>query len=212
MSELHGLYAITTGHPAPALTQTGSVAQAIVGGARIIQYRDKGSDQQQRLQDCLELKALCRAQDVLLIVNDDIELAAACAADGVHLGKDDADPASARERLGREVLIGLSCYDDWGHAVQAHALGADYIAFGSFFPSPTKPKAVRANTGLLRRARRELGLPVVAIGGITPENGLPLIQAGADMLAVVSGIFATPDIRAAARAYSNLFQAGEPNR
>lgn len=212
MKDLHGLYAITGEIPTRAETLAEQVAQTIDGGARIIQYRDKGSSQQQRLHDCLELAALCRTRGVRLIVNDDIELAAACAADGVHLGKDDDAPLNARQRLGRDAIIGLSCYDDWGRAEMAPALDVDYIAFGSFFPSPTKPAAVRANPDLLGRARRDLGLPTVAIGGITPENGLSLIQAGADMLAVVSGVFAKPDIRAAAQAYSNLFHTGGPTR
>jgi len=212
MRDLHGLYAITGENPMRERTLTQRVAQAIDGGARIIQYRDKASSQQQRLHACLELKALCRTRGVRLIVNDDIELAAACAADGVHLGKDDDDPACARQRLGREAIIGLSCYDSWERAEMAHALGVDYIAFGSFFPSQTKPAAVRANPDLLRRAHRELGMPTVAIGGITPENGLLLIHAGADMLAVVSGLFAQPDIRTSAQAYSNLFHAGGPTR
>ena len=212
MTALRGLYAITTEHAAGTPPLTAQVTRAIDGGARLIQFRDKGSSQRERLDACLALNTLCRAHGVLLIVNDDIELAAACGAHGVHLGKDDGDPGSARRRLGSTAIIGISCYDSLQRAEAARDAGADYVAFGSFYPSPTKPAAVRADAALLRRARQALGLPVVAIGGITPENGVPLIQAGADMLAVVSGIFAEPDIRAAAQAYSNLFKPGGATR
>jgi thiamine-phosphate pyrophosphorylase len=138
-------------------------------------------------------------------VNDDLELAARLGAAGVHHGRDDATPAQARRLLGPEAIIGISCYDDFARALAAVEQGADYVAFGSFFASSTKPGAVRAPLELLHRARAELAVPVVAIGGITPENGRALVDAGAHMLAVVSGIFAGTDVAAAALAYARLF-------
>lgn len=146
-----------------------------------------------------------------LVINDDVALAVALGADGVHLGRDDADPGEARAMLGRAAIVGVSCYDRYERAEWAKSVGADYVAFGRFFRSGTKPDAVQASADLLRRARRELGLPLVAIGGITPENGGPLIAAGADMLAVVEAVFARPDIRAAAHAFARLFTSTPPD-
>lgn len=202
---LRGLYAITAGDTVTAIGLVEQVAQAIAGGARLIQYRDKSGDPIKRLAEAGALNELCRAQGVPLLINDDLALAAGVGAAGVHLGRDDAPLAEARARLGADAIIGVSCYDDFALAAAAAAAGADYVAFGSFFPSPTKPAAVPADPALLRRARRELAVPAVAIGGITPENGGALIEAGAALLAVVSGVFGAADIRAAARRYATLF-------
>jgi thiamine-phosphate pyrophosphorylase len=181
------------------------VAAAISGGARLVQYRDKSTDAAKRRAEAAALLALCQSHGVPLIINDDVELAVAIGADGVHLGRDDPEVEAARRRLGPGPLVGVSCYDRFELALAARAAGADYIAFGSFFPSTTKPGAVRASDALLGRARRELGLPVVAIGGITPENGAALIAAGADMLAVIHAVFGAADVRAAASALARLF-------
>lgn len=212
---LGGLYAITPdgsvahGYLGTALSDL--VGQAIQGGARIVQYRDKGGDPGRRQAEAAALLAQCQAAGVPLIINDDVELAAAVGADGVHLGRDDADPARARERLGPKALVGVSCYDRIDLALAAERAGASYLAFGSFFPSPTKPNAARPAPGLLTEARRTLKRPLVAIGGITPQNAGALIAAGADMVAVITGIFAAPDVTAAAQAYSRLFQGpGRP--
>jgi thiamine-phosphate pyrophosphorylase len=202
---LSGLYAITPdGAQAPEQLVT-LVAQAIQGGARVIQYRDKGSDWPGRQATAAALVALCRGLGIPLIINDDLELALAVDADGIHLGREDTDPRSARDRLGPRVLIGVSCYDKLELAIQAERHGASYVAFGSFFPSPTKPQAVRCEPGLLTQARRILRLPLVAIGGITPQNAGSLIAAGADMVAAIAGVFSQPDVAAAAQAYSRLF-------
>lgn len=204
MAELRGLYAITP----PRLEGTAlaaAVEAALAGGCRILQYRYKGTDGAGRLRDALTLAELCRRHDALFIVNDDPELALACGAHGVHLGRDDTPYEAARRRLGAEAIIGLSCYADFERARWAAGVGADYLAFGAFYPSTTKPGAVRAHPELLRRAGRELGRPLVAIGGITPENALPLIAAGAQMVAVIQGLFAQPDIEAAARRFADLF-------
>lgn len=203
--KLHGLYAITDTQLCPGDQFALSVAAALRGGARVIQYRDKGSDSNSRLSQAQSLVAICHSHNALLIVNDDVELAAACHADGVHLGQDDVDLARARERLGTEAIIGVSCYNNLERARNAAQAGADYLAFGRFFPSQTKPESSAAALETLHSARRELALPLVAIGGITPDNGGLLIDAGADMLAVIHGVFGQPDVEAAARRFAALF-------
>ncbi|MEJ2590713.1 MAG: thiamine phosphate synthase [Candidatus Thiodiazotropha sp.] len=206
---LHGLYAITDPALCPAQTLESQVEQALAGGCRVIQYRDKHADRDKRRVQAGRLSELCRRHRALLIVNDDIELAREVGADGVHLGRDDPDPAAARAALGDGAIIGVSCYNRLDLALAAAAAGVDYVAFGRFFPSRTKPEAVQATPELLRQARAAIGLPLVAIGGITPENGAPLMAAGADMLAVVHGVFGQPDIRAACRRLNELFAPKE---
>jgi thiamine-phosphate pyrophosphorylase len=210
--QLTGLYAITDASVTETDKLVHQVEQALIGGVRIIQYRnkqfgDKKADENQRLQTCLALRELTHRYNALLIVNDDVELARTTQADGVHLGRDDMNPKQAREVLGRDIIIGASCYNRFDLAEQAVKAGADYIAFGSFFPSTTKPNAVRAEPALLTKAREALDVPIVAIGGITPENGRALIEAGADMLAVVDGIFGQDDVQTAARRFIPLFQS-----
>lgn len=198
-----GLYAITNG-PRPDLLL--ACEAALRGGAAILQYRDKTSDHARRRKEAVELSMLCDSLGVPFIVNDDIELAAEVRAFGVHLGKDDADLAAARAQLGKRACIGVSCYDSLDRARAAVDARADYLAFGAFYPSATKPHNRRAAPELLRAARA-LGKPLVAIGGITPDNASPLIDAGADLVAAISGVFASADIESAARRYAQLFQA-----
>lgn len=198
---LHGLYAITDGPRADLLE---ACAAALAGGARILQYRDKSADEARRLHEARALQALCVAHGVPLIVNDDVELAAMVGAAGVHLGEADVAIDAARARLGVRAIVGVSCYDSIERAQQLAAAGADYLAFGAFFLSPTKPHARHATPDLLRAAK-PLGLPLVAIGGITPDNAGALIEAGADCVAVVSGLFAQADVQTAARRFSQLF-------
>jgi thiamine-phosphate pyrophosphorylase len=198
---LRGLYAITDGPRADLIEVC---AAALAGGARLLQYRDKSTDAARRADEARALQALCAARGVPLIVNDDVELAAAVGAAGVHLGEDDAAVDAARARLGADAIIGVSCYDSIERARRLAAAGANYLAFGAFFPSPTKPLARRATTDLLRAAQ-PLGLPRVAIGGITPENAAPLIAAGADCVAVVSAVFAGAEVESQARRFSRLF-------
>ncbi len=207
MNRLYGLYAITPEVPRPMPSLATQVEQAIAGGARLIQYRNKGGDRAARLRTARSLLAVCRAAAVPLVINDDPELAARIGADGVHLGQDDPDPREARNRLGPGAIIGVSCYNRLERALRAQAIGADYVAFGRFFPSATKPLAVPATPKLLRQARRLLAIPLVAIGGITPENGHLPIVAGADMVAAVEAVFGQPDIRAAAAAFDALFDS-----
>lgn len=196
-----GLYAITDGPRADLLD---AVQAALAGGARIVQYRDKTSDHPRRAAEARQLVELCRNHDVPLIVNDDVELARATGADGVHLGEDDADIAAARAILGVDAIIGISCYDSIERARLAAAAGTSYVAFGAFYPSLTKPDARRANLDLLRMSHA-LGIPRVAIGGITHDNAPALIAAGADLLAVITGVFGASDIHAAAQGYADLF-------
>ena len=197
-----GLYLIT-----PDDADTGRllarVARVIVH-ASCLQYRNKAADGGLRERQSVALLALCRAEGVPLLVNDDPALAARIGADGVHLGKDDGDIASARALLGTDAHIGASCYDDPPRARDAVAAGADHVAFGAFHPSATKPGARSAAPEVLRQAAA-LGVPRLAIGGITPDNARPLIAAGADLIAVISGVFDAPDPLLAARAYAACF-------
>ena len=195
-----GLYAISDG---PRRDLVDVCAAALRGGAAVLQYRDKSADDTRRHQEAAALAALCAEFRVPLIVNDDVELAAALGA-GVHLGEHDGDIAAARARLGPHAIVGVSCYNELERARTAAAAGADYLAFGAFFPSPTKPNARRADTALLAAART-FGLPQVAIGGLTPDNAAPVIAAGADFVAAISGVFGTPDVEAAAARYAALF-------
>jgi thiamine-phosphate pyrophosphorylase len=204
-SRVRGLYAIADTRYLSAARLLDAVGEAIAGGARLIQYRDKGTDPGRRREQARALGALCRAHGVAFLVNDDVALAAATGADGVHLGRDDPALSAARRQLGAGSLIGVSCYNELERARAAQAAGADYVAFGSFYASPTKPQAVRAGVELLRAARAALHIPIVAIGGITPDNGAALIAAGADALAAIDGVFNQPDIRAAAERYARLF-------
>lgn len=200
-----GLYAITDSglHTGEALEQ--AVTRAIAGGAAVIQYRDKSGDEDRRYAEAAMLARICRRHGVPMIVNDDVELAVAAGADGVHLGRDDADPSLARSRLGNECIIGVSCYNSADRAEAARREGADYVAFGSMFSSATKPDATRADIETIQLARRRIRLPIVAIGGITPDNGALLLDAGVDLLAVVSGVFACDDPADSARRYARLF-------
>jgi len=197
--KLRGLYAITPERAEREVLRR-QVAQALEGGIAMLQYRRKGA---QDAGEARELAALCHRSGVSFIVNDDIGLALACGADGVHLGRDDGDLAAARSKM-EGMLLGVSCYDSLALARTAVADGADYIAFGSVFASPTKPGAARAPLTLFGQART-LGVPMVAIGGITLENAPQLLSAGAHGLAVISDLFDAPDIAARARAYGKLF-------
>jgi thiamine-phosphate pyrophosphorylase len=201
-----GLYVITDSQLVPGARLIDSVARAIAGGAVMVQYREKHPGAQ-RERAATALAELCQQHDVPLIINDDIELAGRIGAAGVHLGQTDAAPGQARERLGDNAIIGVSCYNRLETAREAQDAGASYLAFGRFFPSPTKPDAVQARPALLADARRELDLPLAAIGGITPENGSALVAAGADLLAVIHGVFGQADIEAAARRYAALFES-----
>jgi thiamine-phosphate pyrophosphorylase len=206
---LHGLYAITDAQLLADSHFVEGVTQALEGGARIIQYRDKSHQLDRRLNQARALRTICTRHHALLIINDDVALAKQVHADGVHLGLDDSGIAQARAQLGADSLIGISCYNRFELAERAAFEGADYIAFGAFYDSPTKPAAVKAGIDLITRAKQQLDIPVCTIGGITLENAAPLVQAGADMLAVISGVFAARDITAQARHFSGLWDEPE---
>ncbi|SEN45136.1 thiamine-phosphate pyrophosphorylase [Luteibacter sp. UNCMF331Sha3.1] len=197
-----GVYAITDG---PRDDLFAAVEAALAGGARLLQYRDKTGDAARRLSEATELSSICARYDVPLIIDNDVALARETGA-GVHLGQHDVSVTVARERLGEEAIIGVSCYGDVERARALAAEGADYIGFGAMHPSRTKPNATVISPDVLTQAKA-LGLPVVAIGGITSDNGGVLIDAGADFLAVVSGVFAAPDIQSATRRLADLFDS-----
>ena len=157
------------------------------------------------MEEAGALLSLCHAHGVPFIINDDVELAIQLNADGVHVGKEDATPQSVRRELGPQAIIGVSCYDSVARAVAATKTGADYIALGSFFPSKTKPDASRCTKKVLKDVAARVRLPVVAIGGITPENATGLLTCGADLLAVINGVFATSDVYGATQKYTKLF-------
>lgn len=202
---LAGLYAITDARETHSERLTQAVEQALRGGVRILQFRDKSDDTTRRQQIGMALRALTHDFDALLIINDDVKLARTLNADGVHLGQDDTSLQYARQALGANAIIGVSCYNRFELAQLAAANGANYVAFGRFFPSHTKPDAVQATTDLLQRTKRELNIPVAAIGGITLQNAASLTAAGAHMLAVVDGLFGQPDITTTARHYNAFF-------
>jgi len=199
--QIRGLYAITP-DSADSARMLLLAERALEGGTRLLQYRNKSAAPAQQLTEARALVALCERHGAMLIVNDDLALALEVKAHGLHLGRDDGEFAAARAAF--PGLLGASCYDSLDLAKRAAAAGADYIAFGSVFPSPTKPGAVRAPLTLFAQAR-PLGLPMVAIGGITLANAPQLVRAGADCVAVISSLFGAPDLAAAARAFNQLY-------
>ena len=203
-----GLYAITDADLTPDEALPLAVAAAIRGGARAIQYRNKNPDAALRLREAAVLRSLCTQAGAVFIVNDDPELASAVGADGVHVGRDDPDPDTIRAGRDADLMVGVSCYADPDAARAAVAAGADYVAFGSVFASPTKPGAVTAPLALLAHGA-SLGVPVVAIGGITESNIGQVAAAGAHAAAVISAVFAPADSEDAARRLSRAFFSPE---
>lgn len=210
--EIAGLYVVTSAQTASADALQAAVAAAIRGGAQVVQYRDKMPDAERRHKAADTLARLCRERGVCFIVNDDVALAAAVGADGVHVGQDDADVAAARARLGPTAIVGASCYDSLERAMDALAAGADYLAFGSVYPSSTKPQAVRAPLTLFARARALTDRPLVAIGGITAANAGEIRMAGADAVAVIDAVFGARDIESAAAAIAQQFNESRESK
>lgn len=204
----HGLYAITPDWEDSAALQA-AVAAALAGGAVMVQYRNKRASADLRRRQAEALLTCCKQAQVPLIINDDVDLALAVGADGVHLGRDDGALEAARTRLGPDAIVGASCYNEWTRAQAAVAAGADYIAFGAMFASPTKPLAPPAPRSLLAQAQ-PLNCPIACIGGITVHNAPSLIAAGAKLLAVISDLFDAPDPMAQAARYRALFEASRP--
>ena len=202
---MEGLYAITDTEHLSSEEMLHKTEEILRAGANLLQYRNKQADQNTRLTEARQLVDLCKQFAVPLIINDDIALAMKVDADGVHLGKNDLSISVARVSLGNNAMIGVSCYNNLDRAKEAVMAGADYLAFGAFFPSPSKPDAIHAKPEIIGRAKQQFDLPVVAIGGITLENGQSLVDAGADMLAVISGIYASETPFNTTRKYVYLF-------
>ena len=201
-----GLYVITDCDRLDSNTMFARTEKILEAGISILQYRDKTDDQSRRLQTARTLREMCNNTETIFLVNDDVRLAIDAGADGVHLGKDDSPYTEARSLLGKNAMIGISCYNEIRIARQAQALGADYVAFGAFYQTITKTGTVTARPALLTAAKEELAVPIVAIGGITPENGRDLIHAGADMLAVISSVYYADDPVQVVLTYNALFQ------
>ena len=201
---IKGLYAIT-----PDMADLNTLIQktqsAIEGGAFMVQYRSKIHDRDVKMQQCAAILRLCREYDVPCIVNDDVEMCHILEADGVHLGENDDNIAEVRRILGEDAIIGSSCYDQLDRAKQAQKEGASYVAFGAMFPTPTKPNAPRATLELLREAKREIHIPIVAIGGITVNNAHDVIEAGVDAIAVITSLYESNSIKETAETFLKMF-------
>jgi thiamine-phosphate pyrophosphorylase len=207
--KLRGIYAITDNSLTPGSALLTAAAQGLEGGISLLQYRDKSSDHHRRLAQASALQALCAEFNVPLIINDDIQLCLAAGATGVHLGQSDSSVSAAREILGPDAIIGITCHADIDLAEKAEREGASYVAFGRFFPSTTKPNAPPADLQVLTRAREKLSLPIAAIGGINADNASQAIAAGADLLAVINYLFSSQDVVNRAKQLGDLFkQAG----
>lgn len=202
---MNGLYLVT-----PDWDDTGKLVaaseQAIAGGATLLQYRHKTASDALRAEQAAALLALCRRVNVPLIINDHIELCEALDADGIHVGGTDASVADVRARVGKDKIVGASCYGDLQLARNAAAAGASYVAFGGFYPSRVKKYEVSTPPDIITRALSELDVPVCVIGGMTVENSRPLVALGAHMVAAISSVYSADDHRSAASSFANLFR------
>lgn len=205
---LRGLYVITDTNLIPRDRFAATVEASLRGGATMVQLREKASPPEEIVRLGRELLAVTRRYGALLIVNDHPAVAQEIGADGVHVGREDPSIGEARSLLGPQAIIGASCYGEAARAVAAEEAGADYVAFGTPFPSPTKAKRTDISLGIFQEVKQRVKVPVFAIGGITVGNARQVIEAGADGIAVVSGVFGTPDVEAAARALAMLFVEG----
>ena len=203
-AKIHGLYAVTPDEQNTTIL-CAKVEAALKGGVSMVQYRNKVVLADHRLPQAKALLALCRAYNVPLIINDHLDLCLQIDADGVHLGASDSDLSAARSLLGDDKIIGASCYNQLELAMSAEKAGASYVAFGACFASSTKPNAPVASLDLIKQAKLQLDLPIVAIGGITIENAPQVLAAGADALAVITDIFLKCDIQAMSARFSRLF-------
>lgn len=203
--DLRGVYAITDSVLLADDALLDAVGEALAGGIALLQYREKAKPPEQRLAQAIALRRLCEQYGVPLIINDDIDLCVAAGASGVHLGRTDGSVAVARQQLGRDAIVGATCHADVAGALAAQAQGASYVAFGRFYPSRTKPDAPPASLAVLREARARLDIPLVAIGGITAENAPAVIDAGADLVAVIDYLFAGDAVRQRARLLARCF-------
>ena len=206
-----GLYLVTEHRRLAFADLLSRTEVALSRGVSALQYRNKQADLRQRLEEAAQLRILCRRHDTLFIVNDDVELAIAAEADGVHLGRHDSACGAARERLGLDRIIGVSCYNDLERAERAVAAGADYIAFGAIYPTASKDGATPAELETIRIARGRFDIGIAAIGGITPENCGPVLDAGADLLAVIGSVYLADDPACVVDAYNERLLRHHPN-
>jgi thiamine-phosphate pyrophosphorylase len=202
---IRGLYAIT-----PDIADTdlllAKVEAALQGGINMLQYRNKTANHKLQTQQARAILPLCRQYKVPLIINDSVKLCLTLDADGVHLGADDGNLAEVRARIGKDKILGASCYNRFDLALSAEKQGASYVAFGACFASSTKPNAPVAGLDVFTRAKTELSIPTVAIGGITLQNAAQVLQAGANSIAVIQAIFNAEDIKLAASQFKALTQ------
>ncbi len=201
---IKGLYAIT-----PDMADLNTLIQktqlAIEGGAFMVQYRSKIDDRDAKMRQCAAILRLCREYEIPCIVNDDVDMCCVLEADGVHLGEKDDNIAEVRHILGEDAIIGSSCYNQIERARQAQKEGASYVAFGAIFPTPTKPQAPRATLELLKEAKREIQIPIVAIGGITVNNAHDVTKTGIDAIAVITSLYEAKTIKETAETFSKMF-------
>lgn len=206
---MRGLYAITDCDNLPTQELLPVTEQILMAGVAALQYRDKSGNQDKRTYEAGRLRELCGKHNCLFIVNDDVQLAKEAGSDGVHLGSGDCDCKTARHELGPEAIIGVSCYDSLEAAQDAVAEGADYVAFGAFYPTVSKQKTVAAEPEIIKRAKQRISVPIVAIGGITPANCRVLVECGADLLAVIGSIYRAGDPYKTVREFNRiLFHQG----
>ena len=202
---INGLYAIT-----PDMADTDLLLQkieaALQGGINILQYRNKAASHKLQTQQARAILPLCRQYNVPLIINDSVKLCLTLGADGVHLGADDGNLREVRARIGDDKIFGASCYNRFDLALSAQQAGANYVAFGACFASETKPNAPVVGLDLFVKAKNELNIPAVAIGGITLQNAAQAIQAGANAVAVINAIFNTNDVKLSSQQFSLLFK------
>lgn len=201
---IKGLYVITP-DMADLNTLIHKTKLAIEGGASMVQYRSKMLDRDVKMQQSAAILRLCRQYDVPCVINDDVEMCRILEADGVHLGEKDDNIEEVRRILGEDAIIGSSCYNQLERAKQAQKEGASYVAFGTMFPTPTKPSAPRATLALLKEAKREIHIPIVAIGGITMNNAHDVIETGIDAIAVITSLYEAKSIKETAETFLKMF-------
>jgi thiamine-phosphate pyrophosphorylase len=202
---LSGLYVITDENLIPEHQLLQQIKTVVSHGAKIVQYRAKSTPNSAQLRQAKQLSEYCHDAGALFLINDNLDLAIASNADGVHLGQNDTAITVARQTLGPQAIIGITCHQSIELALLAEHNSANYVAFGRFYPSRTKPSATKAEISVLIEARKKLTVPIVAIGGITPDNGKPLISAGADMLAAIQSVFGSPTPDKVCETFQTLF-------
>jgi thiamine-phosphate pyrophosphorylase len=201
---MKGLYLVTPDwDDTDALIKATETALSV--GVGLLQYRHKTANGELRLEQASALLKLCRQHNVPFIVNDHIDLCIALDADGIHVGGTDASVAVVRTLIGKDKILGASCYGDFALAEQAQIAGASYVAFGGFYPSRVKKYEVSTSPSIVSKAKSQLTLPVCVIGGMTPDNAKPLVKEGADMVAAISSVYSTEDIATAVREFAALF-------